>query len=86
MSGERTIRFIDSHYNELFCIPDGGNITLTFANGRKETRKCAYIDDYHTQVGSYVCHICEFAERMEANGTKYGPQQSRATRWEEMER
>ena len=32
-----------------------------------------YIDEYHTQVGARVFHICEFAEIMEANGKSYCP-------------
>ena len=70
---DKTIRFIDSHYNNLFTIPDGGSIELTLSDGEKVTRKCKYIDDYHTKVGYNVYHICEFAERMEQNGTKYAP-------------
>lgn len=70
---EKTIRFIDSQYNTLFTIPDGGNIELTFSGGERVTRKCTYIDDYHTKVGHYVFHIGEFAEKMEQNGTKYVP-------------
>lgn len=70
---DKTIRFIDSHYNNLFTIPDGGSIELTLSDGEKVARKCKYLDEYHTEVGSNVYHICEFAERMEQNGTKYAP-------------
>ena len=31
------------------------------------------IDEYHTEVGSNLYHICEFAERMEQNGHSYEP-------------
>ena len=91
MSEEKTIRFIDSQYNTLFTIPDGGNIKLTFSNGERVIRKCTYIDDYHTKVGHYVYHICEFAERMEQNGTKYVPaiseiQKAKSIKHKEMER
>ena len=68
---EKQIRFIDSNYNELFIIPDGSNIVLTFSDGSEAVRKCKYIDDYHTNVGGYDYHICEFAEKMERNGTTY---------------
>ena len=88
---EKTIRFIDSQYNTLFIIPDGGNIELTFSGGERITRKCTYIDDYHTKVGHIIFHICEFAERMEQNGTKYVPtrsekQRSKSIKHKEMER
>jgi len=70
---DKEIRFIDSHYNDLFQLPDGGNIQLTHQDGETMIRPCKYIDETHTQVGNSVFHICEFAERMEENGTRYAP-------------
>ena len=66
----RGIRFIDSHYKELFRIPDGGQIRIIYPDGETLTKGCRYIDNYHVEVGSSSCnlfHICEFAERMEAS-------------------
>ena len=74
MSDEKTIRFIDSSYNTLFYVPDGGNIVLTYSDGEKVIRPCKFLDEYHTQIGSSIFHICEFAERMEQNGTSYVPE------------
>ncbi len=74
---KKMIRFIDSRYNELFLVPDGGNVVLTYSDGEKVTRSCQYIDEYHAQIGSRVYHSCEFAEIMERNGTKYAPQHER---------
>lgn len=68
------IRFIDPHYKELFRIPDGGRIVVTDAGGKREARICRYIDDYHTEIGSNLYHICEFAERMDRIGAVYGPE------------
>lgn len=70
----KDIRFIDSHYQELFRIPDGGSIRVTYADGESEVRKCTYIDDYHTQIGNSVYHICEFAEKMERINAAYKPE------------
>ena len=67
------IRFIDPHYKELFRIPDGGKIVISYAWGEKVERSCRFIDKYHTEVGSNLYHICEFAERMEQNGHTYAP-------------
>ena len=67
----KEIRFIDSSYNELFRIPDGGYITVKTRDGAVTDRKCKYIDDYHTQIGYNVFHICQFAELMERNGNTY---------------
>lgn len=69
----KEIRFIDSHYNELFRIKDGESITVTLADGAKTDRKCTYLDDYHTQIGFNKFHICEFAEIMERGGSTYRP-------------
>lgn len=72
---ERGIRFIDSHYNDLFCIPDGGEISITRSDGMKLTMNCRYIDETHFEQsgGGFndIWHICQFAERMERNGNAY---------------
>ena len=70
---EKGIRFIDPHYKEKFRIPDGGKIIITYDWGEKAEKTCRYIDEYHTEVGSNLYHICEFAERMERNGHTYEP-------------
>ena len=72
-NAEKGIRFIDPHYKELFRIPDGGKICITSAWGEKSERTCRYIDEYHTEIGNNLYHICEFAERMEKNGATYEP-------------
>lgn len=73
MADDKEIRFIDSGYNELFRIPDGGRIKITMSDGEVVERKCQYIDEYHTQIGYNTFHICEFAEIMERNGNTYEP-------------
>lgn len=73
MSEEKSIRFIDSHYRELFRIPDGGTIILTYDNGERQERECHFMDEYHTKIGGLHWHICQFAEIMEKNGTTYVP-------------
>ena len=72
-NAEKGIRFIDPHYKELFRIPDGGKIIVTTAWGEKMEHACRFIDEYHTEVGRNLYHICEFAERMEKNGATYEP-------------
>ena len=72
-NAERGIRFIDPHYNELFRIPDGGKIIITTPSGERTERHCRYIDDYHTEVGNNLYHICEFAERMERSNNTVVP-------------
>lgn len=71
---QQYIRFIDSRYNRLFTVPNGGNVVLTYFDGKTKTLPCEYIDDYHAQIGSNVYHICEFAELMERRGAVYAPE------------
>jgi hypothetical protein len=71
------IRFVDSGYRELFKIPDGANIRITYPPGDgRETgvRACYYIDDHHFRTDSETFHVAEFAERMEAGGARYEPE------------
>ncbi|MDD3230360.1 MAG: hypothetical protein PHE09_14245 [Oscillospiraceae bacterium] len=69
----KRIRFIDSHYKELFSIRDGGSIKITGYGDEISMKKCRFLDECHTEVGSTCYHICQFAEVMEKNGYKYEP-------------
>jgi hypothetical protein len=74
---DKTIQFIDSDYNELFRIPDGGNIKIIYPPGDDRgtvTRQCVFFDETHTRVGNNDYHIREFAERMEGIGARYEPE------------
>ena len=72
-NAERGIRFIDPHYQEQFRIADGEKISIKLGDGKTMERTCRYIDDYHLYVGNCCYHICEFAEKMELNGSKVEP-------------
>ncbi len=72
-NAENGIRFITPHYRELFRIPDGGKILIQDSKGEKREVICRYIDEYHVEIGNYLYHICEFAERMENIGSKCSP-------------
>ena len=75
-NAERGIRFIDSHYNNLFKVPDGGKVRVTYYDGEVRDITCRYIDEYHLEFGYGSCnllHICELAEKMENNGNKIEP-------------
>jgi hypothetical protein len=67
------IRFIDSHYNPLFTVNDGEEIELEREDGGVVRLRCRYIDEYHFEAGNFIYHICQFAEMMEQNGTRYRP-------------
>ncbi len=76
---KKLICFIDSKYNELFKIPDGESIRITYPpdDGREPVeRQCKYNDECHfTTVGrgGNLYHICQFAEIMERLGAHYEP-------------
>lgn len=84
-NAEKGIRFIDGHYNELFRIADGEKIVITDSLGKTEERTCRYIDEYHTEVGSQLYHICQFAELMKSMGSTYEAKESKKQVSEEME-
>ena len=67
------IRFIDSRYNELFRIPDGGRVRLTHSDGSTDTCVCRYIDQTHLELGRELYHNCQLAELLERNGTSCSP-------------
>lgn len=69
----KDIRFIDSHYKDLFKLPDGGTIQIAYPD-ETVVKKCTFIDEYHTQIGYNVFHICQFAEIMERNNATYQPE------------
>lgn len=64
----KDIRFIDSHYRDLFRIPDGGTIQVHYSDDSVVIKPCKFIDEYHTQIGNNVFHICQFAELLERKG------------------
>lgn len=68
------IRFINSNYKDLFRVEDGGKITITLDTGEKLERTCRYIDETHAEIGESLYHICQFAEIMERNGSRYAPE------------
>lgn len=67
------IRFIDSHYNDLFRLPDGGNIIITHRDGKQIKAYCRFVDETHAEIGKESYHICEFAKRMEDCGATCKP-------------
>lgn len=58
------IRFITSGYDDLFRVPDGSIIQMTYQD-HTALGRCEYIDDYHFRMNTEVFHICQFAETME---------------------
>lgn len=70
---KKDIRVIDSGYNELFRIPDGGYLQIQYPD-RTFSAKCEHIDEYHSYVGGDCLHICQLAEIIERNGGTCRPE------------
>ncbi len=70
------VRLINSHYDDIYRIPDGGVIQIDFGDGSSFTARVKHLDDYHFDLGGLgdVYHICQFAEIMERNGTTAYPE------------
>ena len=45
----KEIRFIDSHYKDLFHIPDGSCVQIHYPD-ETVVKPCKFIDEYHTQI------------------------------------
>lgn len=43
--------------------------------GKKEKKAVGLLNEYHTQIGERLYHICEFSELMERNGATYEAKQ-----------
>ena len=73
---EKGIRFITPDYKEKFRIPDGDSIRSIMPGYDPLDEICRYVDEAHVEVGRNLYHICEFAERMKANGVTVIPMRS----------
>jgi hypothetical protein len=69
---KKRIRFINSEYETLFFIDDGGAIEIRI-DGIWQKATCRYRDECHTEIGRIVYHIREFAEKRERFGQPYRP-------------
>ena len=72
----KDIRLINSHYDDLYLIPDGGVIQVDYPDGRSFTARVEHLDDYHFDLGEYgnVYHIAQFGEMMERTGSTAYPE------------
>lgn len=67
------ICFIDSNFNELFRVPDGGQIIITYPNGAKQRATCKYISEQYMGIDGRCYHNRQWAELMENSGRTYAP-------------
>lgn len=69
----KEIRFITPKYENLFKIPDGGHVLVTYRDGEVKDYTCKYLDEYHLLLGNRAFHICELAECMQNIGARIEP-------------
>ena len=82
----KEIRFINSNYDLLFKIPDGGYVEIKFEDGRIKAYQCRFLDPYHfCTADGRSWHICEFAETMERIGAKYYESPEKHEVWSDMD-
>lgn len=73
---EKGIRFTDTRGKELFVLPDGGKIRITYPDGCSREEVCRYVDPSHMEIGCgplNLFHRDEFAEVMEQDGAAAEP-------------
>lgn len=63
------VRIINSRYDDLYRVPDGGVIQIDFPDGRSVTEALCHIDEYHLLSGGigWPLHILEFYMIFSAN-------------------
>jgi hypothetical protein len=70
----KDIIFRGSDYKEKFRIKDGDSIKVTLGyDGEVVTRKCRWIDECHTKIGSEYYHNDEYAEKSARAGNLTEP-------------
>ena len=72
----KDIRLINSHYDDLYRVPNHGVIQVDRSDGSSYTARVEHLDDYHFDLGEYgnVYHICQFGEMMERTGSTAYPE------------
>ena len=70
------VRLINSHYDDLYRVPNHGVIQVDRSDGNSYTARVEHLDDYHFDLGEYgnVYHICQFGEMMERTGSTAYPE------------
>ena len=74
----RGIRFVDSHYRDLFRLADGDRVRIIKPTGEYRDHTCRYISETHMTCGwdDRLYHIHDFAEEMEKAGNTVIPLRS----------
>ena len=70
------VRLINSHYDDLYRVPNHGVIQVDRSDGNSYTARVEHLDDYHFDLGEYgnVYHIAQFGEMIERTGSTAYPE------------
>ncbi len=70
------VRLINSHYDDLYRVPNHGVILVDRSDGSSYTARVEHLDDYHFDLGEYgnVYHIAQFGEMIERSGSTAYPE------------
>ena len=70
------VRIINSHYDDLYRIPNHGVVQVDRSDGSSYSARVEHLDDYHFDLGEYgnVYHIAQFGEMMERSGSTAYPE------------
>ena len=70
------VRLINSHYDDLYRVPNHGVIQVDRSDGSSYTARVEHLDDYHFNLGEYgnVYHIAQFGEMIERTGSTAYPE------------
>lgn len=73
---EKEIRFVTTKNEEIFSIPDGDKICVTYDDSSFAIYTCKYVNEWHFHFGDHTTHIIEFAEELERSGATVIPLRS----------
>ena len=69
------IRLVNSHYDDLYRVPDGSILQIDRADGSSYTGRVERLDDHHFMLaGIDPYHIAQFPEVMGRNGADFYPE------------
>lgn len=64
----KTVKIIDTGYNVLREVEDGGTVTYQRPDGTKKTVKLKYGDEAHFYLDGNCYHRMQWAEAVKRNG------------------
>ena len=70
---KKEILFIDTNYNELFRLKDGGEITITRRTGETHHCRCFYLNEKEAMIDGVTYNVSHFIQMLEDIGSTVKP-------------